>query len=246
MLLEIAVYSIEAALAAQQAGADRIELCTAPAEGGLTPSAATLRIARKWLRIPIHAMIRPREGDFCYSPREFEVMLLDIAAASVAGVNGIVTGILSPDGSIDQERMNLVVQAAGKMNVTCHRAFDMARDPEEAMEALIECGVSRILTSGGRQTAVENLPFIANLVEKAGNRITIMPGSGINEENIQEVAEKTGAFEFHLSAKKLLPGRMEFRNELISMGGNAIVPEYDLLLPDGESIGRIIQLFQPS
>ena len=243
MLLEIAVYSIEAALAAQAAGADRIELCTAPAEGGLTPSAATLRIARKWLRIPIHVMIRPREGDFCYSSREFEVMLLDIAAANVAGMNGIVTGILTPDGSIDRERMELIVEAAGKMNVTCHRAFDMARDPHEALETLVECGVSRILTSGGKQTAAENLPFIAGLVEKAGSRISIMPGSGINEHNILEIQKATGVSEIHLSARKLVPGQMEFRNEAISMGGEVSIPEYELLLPDPEAIQRIRQLF---
>jgi len=243
MLLEIAVYSLEAAIIAQQAGADRIELCCAPAEGGLTPSAATLRFTRKFLKIPIHVMIRPREGDFCYTPKEFDSMLLDIAAAEISDIDGVVAGILNKDGSVDRGRMKLIVQAAGDMNVTCHRAFDMALDPFEAMETLIECGVKRILTSGGKQTAAESMELLAELVKRADNRIIIMPGSGINEHNISEIATKTGVSEVHLSAKSLVPGLTEFRNNSVSMGGKVNVPEYDLVLPDKDAIQRIKQLF---
>jgi len=129
------------------------------------------------------------------------------------------------------------------MNVTCHRAFDMARNPFEAMETLIECGVKRILTSGGKQTAAESLELLAELVKRADNRIIIMPGSGINEHNISEIATKTGVSEVHLSAKSLVPGLMEFRNNSVSMGGKVNVPEYDLVLPDKDAIQRIKQLF---
>jgi copper homeostasis protein len=244
MILEVAVYSLEAAIIAQKAGADRIELCAAPAEGGLTPSAATMRLARKYLDIPIHTMIRPREGDFCYSEKEFETLLLDIMAAKVAGIDGIVTGILLKDGQLDADRMNMVVEASGTMNVTCHRAFDMAINPVEALETLISCGVQRILTSGGKQTALQGLPLITDLVKLTADRITIMPGSGINEQNIREIIDRTGASEIHLSAKKLIPGTMEYRNPAIAMGGNVAIPEYELLLPDVDSISRILEIIR--
>lgn len=243
MIIEIAVYSLEAAIIAQNAGASRIELCSAPAEGGLTPSAATLRLAKKYLNIPIHAMIRPREGDFCYSVKEFETMLLDITAAGILGIDGIVTGILLKDGKVDAERMKMVIEAAGKMNMTFHRAFDMAVDPFEALESLIQCGVQRILTSGGKQTAFEGLPLISQLVTKAAGRITIMPGSGINLHNVREIANHTGIKEVHLSAKKYTEGMMEYRNPAITMGGNSTVPEYELLLPDAEVISTIRNIF---
>ena len=140
MLIEIAVFNLESAIAASNAGAQRIELCSAPAEGGLTPSAATMRLARKYVKIPIHIMIRPREGDFCYSEKEFEAMLLDIAAAKIAGMEGIVAGILNPDGSVDEERTAILVGAAAPMNVTFHRAFDMVSDQPEALETIISTG----------------------------------------------------------------------------------------------------------
>jgi copper homeostasis protein len=244
MVLEIAVYSLEAAIIAQKAGADRIELCAAPAEGGLTPSAATMRLARKYLDIPIHTMIRPREGDFCYSNNEFETLLLDIIAAKIAGMDGIVTGILLKDGQMDDDRMNMVVEAAGTMNVTCHRAFDMAINPVQALETLISCGVQRVLTSGGKQTAPEGLPLITEFVQLAGDRIIIMPGSGITEQNIREIIDRTGASEIHLSAKKLIPGTMEYRNPAIAMGGNVAVPEYELLRPDADTISRILEIIR--
>jgi copper homeostasis protein len=243
MLIEIAVYSLEAAIVAQKAGARRIELCTAPAEGGLTPSAATLRLTRKYLSIPIHVMIRPREGDFCYSQREFESMLLDVEAACIAGMDGIVTGVLLKDGNIDAGRMKMLVEAAGTMNVTCHRAFDMAADPFRALEDLVSCGVERILTSGRKQTALEGISLINEVSKHAAGRIKIMPGSGINENNIIQIAGIPGVEEVHLSAKKLVPGKMEYHNPEISMGGKSEIPEYDLLLPDAGIINRIMELF---
>ena len=243
MLIEIAVFSLESAIIAADAGAHRIELCSAPAEGGLTPSAATLRLARKYVKIPIHLMIRPREGDFCYSSKGFETMLLDIAAAKMVGMDGIVTGILNPDGSVDEKRLAILVDAAAPMNVTFHRAFDMAENQDEALEAIIYAGCARILSSGGQQTADLGINKLAELVEKAGERIAIMPGSGINLNNIKHIAETTGAKEIHLSARSFIPGKMNFEQPLVSMGGTISVPDYELQVPDKKMISEILNLF---
>lgn len=243
MVIEIAVFSLEAAVAAFDSGAQRIELCSAPAEGGLTPSAATMRLAKKYIKIPIHVMIRPREGDFCYSEKEFETMLLDISAAKIAGMDGIVTGILNPDGTVDAERTSILVKAAAPMNVTFHRAFDMVKDQDEALESIILCGCKRILTSGGKQTAILGLEKVTELKKRAGNRISVMPGSGINVKNIKHIADATGVNEIHLSARSLIPGKMIFKQPEVSLGGNAIVPDFDLQLPDKKAIGEIVQIF---
>lgn len=243
MIIEIAVFNLESAIAASNAGAHRIELCSAPAEGGLTPSAATMRLTRKYVKIPIHVMIRPREGDFCYSEKEFETMLLDVAAAKVVGMEGVVAGILNPDGTIDEERTAILVDAAAPMNVTFHRAFDMAANQDEALEALIYAGCARVLTSGGQQTAPLGIQRLADLIKKADNRIVIMPGSGVNADNIKQIAEATGAKELHLSARTFVPGKMTYRQPSVTMGGNVSIPDYDLQLPDEASIRKIISMF---
>jgi copper homeostasis protein len=243
MLIEIAVFNLESAIAAYNAGAHRIELCSAPAEGGLTPSAATMRLTRKYVKIPIHVMIRPREGDFCYSEKEFETMLLDVAAAKVVGMEGVVAGILNPDGTVDEERTAILVDAAAPMNVTFHRAFDMAADQDKAMEDIIYAGCARILTSGGKQTAPEGIVKLAELVKKADNRISIMPGSGLNAKNIKQIAEATGAKEMHLSARTFVPGKMKFKQPLVSMGSSVSMPDYDLQLPDESAIKEITGMF---
>jgi copper homeostasis protein len=243
MLIEIAVFNLESAIAAYNAGAHRIELCSAPAEGGLTPSAATMRLTRKYVKIPIHVMIRPREGDFCYSEKEFETMLLDVAAAKVVGMEGVVAGILNPDGTVDEERTAILVDAAAPMNVTFHRAFDMAADQDKAMEDIIYAGCDRILTSGGKQTAPEGIVKLAELVKKADNRISIMPGSGLNAKNIKQIAEATGAKEMHLSARTFVPGKMKFKQPLVSMGSSVSIPDYDLQLPDESAIKEITGMF---
>ena len=242
MIIEIAVFSLEAAIAAYNAGAHRIELCSAPAEGGLTPSAATMRLARKYVKIPIHVMIRPREGDFCYSEKEFESMLLDVAAAKMVGMEGVVAGILNPDGTVDEKRMAILVDAAAPMNVTFHRAFDMVRAQDEALEAIIYAGCERILTSGGQQTAPQGIEKLADLVKKAGDRISIMPGSGVNMNNIKHLVESTCAKEMHLSARSLVPGKMNFKQPLVTMGGTVSVPDYELQLPDENMIREILNL----
>ena len=243
MLLEIAVFNLESAITAFNAGAHRIELCSAPAEGGLTPSAATIRLAKKYVNIPIHVMIRPREGDFCYSEREFETMLLDIAAAKIAGMKGIVAGILNIDGSVDAKRMKIVVDSAYPMNVTFHRAFDMSNDLDNALESIIGTGCERILTSGGQQTAIQGIDKIAELIKKAKNRISIMPGSGINAANCKHLADVSLAKELHLSARTYIPGKMEFKQPLVTMGGTVSIPDYELQQPDSKAIKDILQQF---
>ena len=243
MIIEIAVFSIESAIAAHIAGANRIELCSAPAEGGLTPSAATMRLAKKYVKIPIHVMIRPREGDFCYSEKEFEAMLLDIAAAKMVGMEGIVAGVLNPDGTVDEKRTAIIVDAASPMNVTFHRAFDMTKDQNEAMEAIVYAGCARILTSGGQQTAHQGIEKLAELAKKAGDRISIMPGSGVNLNNIKLIAESTCAKEIHLSARSYIPGLMRFKQGSVTMGGTVTVPDYELQVPNDKTIKEIVKLF---
>ncbi len=243
MTVEIAVFSLEAAIAAFNAGAHRIELCSAPAEGGLTPSAATMRLARKYIKIPIHVMIRPREGDFCYSEKEFEAMLLDVAAAKIVGMEGIVAGILNPDGTVDEKRMAILVDAAEPMNVTFHRAFDMTKDQDAALEAIIYAGCARILTSGGQQTAPEGIEKLAHLVKIAGDRISIMPGSGVNSSNVKNIADSTNAKEIHLSARTFVPGKMKFKQPLVTMGGIVTIPDYELQMPEEKSIKQILGMF---
>ena len=243
MIIEIAVFSLESAIVAFNAGAHRIELCSAPAEGGLTPSTATMRLARKYIKIPIHVMIRPREGDFCYTEKEFEAMLLDVAAAKIVGMEGVVAGNLNPDGTVDEERTAILVDTASPMNVTFHRAFDMVRDQDEALENIIYAGCTRVLTSGGKQTAPEGIENLAELIKKANDRIIIMPGSGINLKNIKEIAETTGAKEIHLSARTFIPGKMNFKQSRVTMSGTAKIPDYELQMPDEKLVKEILKMF---
>jgi copper homeostasis protein len=197
--LEMVCYDLESAVAAERLGADRIELCDNSHEGGTTPSAGIIKTARKHINIPIHVMIRPRGGDFVYSDREFESMKEDMVMCRVLGIEGFVFGILNPDHSVDFKRnMELIRQAAG-LNCTFHRAFDKTNEPFWAMENIIDCGFKRILTSGQAETAVKGKDLIRSLVEKAGNRITIMPGGGIRKHNIKELVLSTAATEYHSS-----------------------------------------------
>jgi len=201
--LEICCYSFESAVNAQLANADRIELCENIHEGGTTPSYGMISLVRKKLYIDINVIIRPRGGDFFYTDEEFSVMKEDIINAKKSGVNGIVTGILTKNGNIHKVRTKTLVELAYPLPVTFHRAFDMTADPFASLEDIIETGAKRLLTSGLQQTAYEGINMIKQLKQKANGRIIIMPGSGINSENIKEIAEITDASEFHSSAKTL-------------------------------------------
>ncbi len=211
MLLEICVDSLESALIAQAGGADRIELCCALECGGLTPSPGLLQQVRSLLNIPVQVLIRPRSGDFCYSEREFEVMWEDILFAKLNGANGVVIGILNPDGRIDIARTKDLVEAARPLNVTFHRAFDFSRDPYQALEDVISTGADRILSSGQCQSAFMGITLLSELVALAGERIVIMPGAGINSQNITNIIQETKATEIHLSASNAVQSRMHYR-----------------------------------
>lgn len=243
MTVEIAVFNLESAITAYHAGAHRIELCSAPAEGGLTPSPATMRLARKYIKIPIHVMVRPREGDFCYSDKEFETMLLDVAAAKITGMEGVVAGILNPDGSVDEKRTSILVDAAAPMNVTFHRAFDMVNNQNEALEAIIQSGCARILTSGGRQTAALGIEKLTELIGIASDRIIVMPGSGVNLSNIRHIISTTGTKEIHLSARSLVAGKMIYKQSQVTLGGTVSIPDYEIQVPDEKTIIEITKLF---
>ena len=212
MKLEIIGFNIESCVAAQESGAHRVELCDNPSEGGTTPSCGFIKAARKKLSIDLYIMIRPRGGDFLYSDDEFEIMKTDIELCRQSGCNGIVTGILKKDGSVDKKRCRELVDLAYPLGVTFHRAFDRTKDPFKALEDVIESGCERILTSGQQPKAVNGVQIITELITMAEDRITIMPGSGVNSENIIFLAEKTGARELHSSAGIYPESEMDYSN----------------------------------
>ena len=197
MLIEAVVESLDTAVAAERSGAGRLELCTNLDLGGTTPDAATIARVVKAVRIPVFVMIRPRGGTFVYSGEEIDAMSRDIAAAAASGAAGIVLGVLGPDNRVDVERTRALVQYAPGLPVTFHRAIDETPDPLDAIESLIEAGISRVLTSGGAATAVDGAELLAELVQRAGSRLTVMPGGGIRAHNAREVIERTRAREIH-------------------------------------------------
>ncbi|TQM03733.1 copper homeostasis protein [Pseudoxanthomonas sp. 3HH-4] len=215
LALEIAAGSLGSALAAQDAGADRVELCEGLASGGTTPSYGTLALARERVRIPLFVLVRPRAGDFLYDARETEVMLRDIEMCVRLGCDGVVIGALQADGDIDLPLCGRLVAAAGPLQVTFHRAFDAARDPVQALEQVIALGCRRILTSGGQATAMEGADRIAMLARQAAGRVTLMPGAGIDAGNVATLATLTGAREFHASAKAPRISSMGFLNPVL-------------------------------
>lgn len=204
-VLEISVDSVEKAVAAERGGADRVELCADLSVGGVTPSRELQRAAREKVRIPISSMIRPGPGDFIYAAAELEAMKRSIVQAQESGMNGIVLGILHKDRRIDVERTRDLVALARPLPVTYHRAFDECPDLRQALDAVMQTGAARILTSGGAKTALQGAAKLAELVAAAHGRILILPGAGITHSNIAEVAQKTGAVEFHSGFGTVLP-----------------------------------------
>jgi copper homeostasis protein len=240
MLFEICVEGIDGAVAAQEGGGDRIELCASLLEGGLTPSFGTIRAALKLCYVPIHVILRPRGGDFLYSDAEFATMLDDAREIAKLGAAGIVIGCLTEDGRIDEVRMKALVEAAQPLSVTCHRAFDMTRDPAEALEALIRCGIHRVLTSGQRSTAVDAIPLLKKLNDQAAGRIVIMACGELAPDNIAQVVRETGGQEFHFAAPKRVPSGMVYRNAEVGMGGTELDREYSNVLTDPELVRATI------
>jgi copper homeostasis protein len=218
--LEICVESVDHAVAAARGGAHRIELCSDLSSGGITPSAGLIQTARRHVHIPIHVLIRPRAGDFCYSDYEFEIMRSDIDAAKQYGMDGIVLGILHESGRIDIERTKTLVELARPLPVTFHRAFDVSGNLEMSLEAAIQTGASRILTSGGQPRATDGLSTLARLVQAAKGRILLMPCGDINSNNVVQIVQTTLAQEFHTSAGSSQSGSAG-KGSILSQGEDA-------------------------
>ena len=240
LTVEICVDSVDSAIAAQAGGAHRVELCDNLMEGGTTPSAGAIRIARERLTIGLQVIIRPRGGDFLYNEIEFEIMKHDIETAKALGADGVVIGLLQSDGSVDVDRTKRLVELARPMSVTFHRAFDVAREPFAAMEAIISCGVDRLLTSGQEATAIEGAELIGELVGRAGDRLTIMGCGNLNERNLSRFISQTGVHEVHFTAFGTEPSAMEFRNDRVFMGGTLRPPEYERNVTRAEIVERMI------
>uniref|UniRef100_A0A8C4EMR3 Copper homeostasis protein cutC homolog n=1 Tax=Dicentrarchus labrax TaxID=13489 RepID=A0A8C4EMR3_DICLA len=220
-LMEVCVDSVESAVNAERGGAGRLELCSSLLEGGLTPSLGLLQVVKQYVKIPIYAMIRPRGGDFLYSDQEVEVMRKDIELMKSHGADGLVLGALTEDGRVDAE-----------LCMDLNSSFDMVHDPAVALETLVSLGFQRVLTSGCDSTALEGLPLIKRLIDQAKGRISIMPGGGITERNLQRILEGSGAQEFHCSARSGKDSAMKFRNTCVMMGAAFSAPEYGLKVAD--------------
>lgn len=240
-IIEVCANSAASCVTAEQGGAARVELCAGIPEGGTTPSYGEMVTARRAIGIQMNVIIRPRGGDFLYTPAEMQAMLLDIEAAKAAGADGVVFGCLRADGTIDIERNRQLKEAAGNLSTTFHRAFDVCRDPFTALEEIIALGFDRILTSGQEASAPQGADLLAELVRRADGRIIIMPGCGVNEDNVAELARATGAQEFHMSARHRVESGMVYRNERVSMGGTVTVEEFARDLTDPQRVARSIE-----
>ncbi|MBR4045297.1 MAG: copper homeostasis protein CutC [Alistipes sp.] len=243
MKTELCAYSVEACQIAAKLGVNRVELCASPAEGGVTPSVATIERVAEIKGLDLSVMIRPRGGDFLYSDDEFKTMLGDIDHARKAGATGVVFGVLTVDGKVDVERTRALVEASKGMETTFHRAVDMTEDYEAAVEAIIEAGCNRILTSGGYDKAIDGIDNIRRAVAVSRGRIEIMAGSGVVAANAKQLKE-VGVDALHFSAKKMVAGGMEYRNPRISMGGSDAVDEFALRTVDENEVKEILKLIR--
>jgi len=240
VLIEVCVENTDGLVAAQRAGADRVELCASLLEGGLTPSWGMVEEAKRVATIPFHVIVRPRGGDFLYSEIEFAAMLADVEALMRLGIAGVVVGCLTARGEIDEDRMRVLVEAAGPLSVTCHRAFDMTRNVEAAVEALVRCGVARVLTSGQRDAAVDGINAIRAAVSAARGGLKVMACGGLDADNIAMVRDATGVPELHFAALRTEPSGMLYRNPNVGMGGTDLEREYTNSVTDGEAVRRVI------
>ncbi|HWY70873.1 MAG TPA: copper homeostasis protein CutC [Terriglobales bacterium] len=238
-IVEIAVHSVESAIAAQVGGADRVELFSNPIEGGVTPSEGLITILREKLVKDLHVMIRPRGGDFHYSELESEVMRRDINMAKRSGANGVVFGFVNVDGTVDVERTRQMVEASRPLSVTFHRAFDVCSNLENALEDLISSGVDRVLTSGGEASAIEGSKRIASLVRIAGNRIKIIAAGGIRPANVRRILQETGVREVHAGLRSTIPGPMRFHNEKVSIG-HRIPGEHERIVVKEDDVRKLV------
>lgn len=236
-LLEVCVDSVQSAVAAREGGADRVELCSALVIGGLSPSPSLMRQVKYYTGLPVRVLLRPRFGDFCYDEYELQSLREEAEMFRDLGADGIVTGVLAPDGSLDVEEMQKLKEAAGDMKFTLHRAFDVCRDPFETMEQCAALGIDTILTSGQKSSAWEGRELLGSLVEKADGRIDILAGAGVDDSVIESLAAEAKVRSFHMSGKTVLDSRMEFRREGVPMG----IPgfsEFEIWQTDAEKVKR--------
>lgn len=233
--------SVESCLAAQAGGANRVELCAGIPEGGTTPSYGDIAVALELLKeTRLHVIIRPRGGDFLYSPIEQRIILKDIDLARKLGADGVVFGCLTAEGDVDLPLMRQLMEAAEGMSVTFHRAFDVCRNPQQALEDIIGLGCHRILTSGQQPTAEQGIPLLKNLQQQADGRIILLAGCGVNETNIARIAQETGIHEFHFSAREQIESGMLYRNPQVSMGGTVCIEEYSRPLTTSKRVSQTI------
>lgn len=241
--LEVCVDTVESAIAAENGGATRLELCSNLIIGGTTPSVSLLEIVKEHVGIPVHVIIRPRFGDFCYSDLEFEEIKRQVVMVRAHGADGIVIGILKPDGSLDKKRLKTLINLAGHMHIALHRAFDVCKDPFKAMDEAVELGINTILTSGQRQTALEGVELLGDLIKKANGAIDIMLGSGVSTGTITELIQKTHAKSYHMSGKIKKDSKMVYRKQDVSMG-LSILSEYDLFQTNEDEIRKAKQIIE--
>jgi copper homeostasis protein len=245
MRVEICVDSAEGAVAAERGGADRVELCDNLLEGGTTPSAGCIKVARRGVKVGLQVIIRPRGGDFLYTDRELEVMREDIRLAKDLGADGVVLGCLTAGGDIDVSHTGELLELARPMNVTFHRAFDMSRDPNRALEDLIKLRVDRVLTSGQEASCLEGLDLLAALEKQSAGRIIVMPGGGITPRNVGRIIAGTGVKEVHLSARSTVESAMQYRNPRVFMGGTLRPAEFTWKGTDEELVRGMVRTVRP-
>ena len=244
ILIEVAAFTPSSALSAALGGADRIELCSGYAEGGLSPSIGSVAYVREHLNIPIHVMVRPRVGDFVYHHDELQAMEKEILFYRQSGVNGVVLGILTEQGEINIEAVKRLVNAARPMSVTFHRAFDQCVDPLRALDHLIGCGVDRVLTSGGKSSVPEGLDMLRQLIAHAGNAITILPGGGISAGNVNQIITQLGVKEIHLSGKTWVQSPMSHSASTVSLCSSGEVYDFQWYECDAASIKAVKDICQ--
>lgn len=242
-ILECCVDSVESAINAAKGGASRLELCSNLIIGGTTPDVALVKEIRKYSDIRIHALIRPRFGDFCYTEHEMEIMKSQICALKEAGVEGVVIGVLDADGNLDISKMKELLQNAEGMNATLHRAFDMCRDPFQALEEAISLGIHTILTSGQKASAWKGRKLLCQLMEQADGRIDIMAGAGINASVIEKLIPITKGSSYHMSGKITLDSKMKYRKADVSMGLPSL-SEYEIWQTSEEAVREAVQVLE--
>ncbi len=243
---EICANSVESCVAAQEGGANRVELCAGIPEGGTTPSYGEIAVARELLTATrLHVIIRPRGGDFLYSSVEVKTMLKDVEIARSLKVDGVVFGCLTEDGEVDKNAMRQLIEASYGMSITFHRAFDVCRNPQKALEEIIELGCDRILTSGQQANAEAGIPLLKELQTQADGRIILLAGCGVNEKNIVRIAKETGIQEFHFSARERIRSNMKYKNECVSMGGTVHIDEYERNVTTAKQVRATIHALMP-